>query len=406
MKNPFVQKHPPSHDPEKGPKTPLEPQSPSPSPIDPKEGKALCNAEYERMPVVCLLLYGLGGVSLLLYILMSKSTAFADGFNRTVGAALRSVLSLLTGWIPFSVGEAVILLLPLGLFLVLRHAVRHRCGSWRAAAVYVGILLSVVITLFSSFTFTFAAGYRGTSLDQKLGLERTPVSAQELYDTAVILIDNINRETAEVMYEPGGFSAMPYSHEEMNRRLNATYAKVAEEYDFITHVDSRVKPVLVSEVMSYMHITGVYSFFTGEANLNVNFPDYTLPYTAAHEMAHQRGIAREDEANFMAFLVSVASDDPYVRYCGYLNAYEYVASALWRADSELYYKAVAHLNPEVQGEMAAYREFYDKYRESTVSQVSGAVNDSYLQSQGTPGTVSYGMVVELTVAYYRAEAAS
>ena len=385
-----------------GAKTPADELNPPAAVNTPLSDKTASKAKYERMPRVCLVLYGLAAVSLVLYIVMTKSPAFADGFNQTVSAALRSVLSLLTGWIPFSVGEAVILLLPLALFLVLRHAVRHRCGSWKAAGVYVGILLSVALTLFTSFTFTFAAGYRGTPLDEKLELERSPVSAQELYDTAVILIENINRETAEVEFIREGFSVMPYTKEEMNTLLNIAYEKVADEYRFITHVDSRVKPVLVSEIMSYMHITGVYSFFTGEANLNVNFPDYTLPYTAAHEMSHQRGIAREDEANFMAFLVTVASDDPYIRYCGYLNAYEYVANALWQADRELYYKAVAHLNTEVKDEMAAYSAFYDKYRESTVSEVSNTINNNYLQSQGTPGTVSYGMVVDLTVAFYRA----
>jgi hypothetical protein len=133
----------------------------------------------------------------------------------------------------------------------------------------------------------------------------------------------------------------------------------------------------------------------------VNFPDYTIPYTAAHELAHQRGIAREDEANFVAFLVCIDADDPYIRYSGYLNVYEYVANALWKADKDLYYKAVAHLNSEVKAEMTAYNRFYDKYKESTVSQVSGTINNSYLQSQGTPGTKSYGMVVDLTVAYYK-----
>jgi hypothetical protein len=334
---------------------------------------------------------------------MTRSVAFADWFNGTVGAAVRSALSLLTSWIPFSTGEAVILLLPLALFLVLRLAVRRYCGSWRAAFVYVGILFSVVATLFSVFTMGFAAGYRGSTLDQKLELDRAPVSAQELYDTAVILVDNINRETEEVGFGEERFSVMPYSLADMNRRLNDAYDLTVEEYGFITHVDSRVKPVLVSEVMSYMHITGVYSFFTGEANINVNFPDYTIPYTAAHELAHQRGIAREDEANFVAFLVCIGSDDPYIRYSGYLNVYEYVVNALWRADKELYYKAVAHLNTEVKAEMAAYNDFYDKYRESTVSEVSGTINNSYLQSQGTPGTVSYGMVVDLTVAYYKAQ---
>jgi hypothetical protein len=382
----------------KTPSTPSEKSSPAGGGREPKKTP---RSQYERLPLLAILLYGLFGVSLILYIIMTRSVAFADWFNGSVGAAVRSVLSILTSWIPFSTGEAVILLLPLALFLVLRLAVRRYCGSWRAAFVYVGILFSVVATLFSVFTMGFAAGYRGSALDQKLGLDRAPVSAQELYDTAVILIDNINRETEEVGFGEERFSVMPYSLTDMNRRLNDAYDLTVEEYGFITHVDSRVKPVLVSEVMSYMHITGVYSFFTGEANINVNFPDYTIPYTAAHEMAHQRGIAREDEANFVAFLVTTRSTDPYIRYCGYLNAYEYVASALYRADRELYYKAYAHLNGQVKAEMAAYNDFYDKYRDTTVSQVSGAVNDSYLQSQGTPGTVSYGMVVDLTVAYYK-----
>lgn len=359
--------------------------------------------KYERFPIPCMVLYGLAAVCLVLYIVMMKSVAFADWFNTTVSAALRSIFALLTNWIPFSVGEAVILLLPLALFLVLRHAVKHRCGSWKAAMVYIGMLLSVVVTLFSVFVLNFAAGYRSSPLDQKLGLDRQKVSAEELYDTAVILIDNINRETAEVGFGEDRFSVMPYTKEEMNAHLADAYRGFSMEKDYITHVDSRVKPVLVSEVMSYMHITGVYSFFTGEANINVNFPDYTIPYTAAHELAHQRGIAREDEANFVAFLVCINSDDPYIRYCGYLNAYEYVANALYRADKELYYKAVAHLNTEVKAEMAAYNDFYDMYRESTVSEVSGTINNSYLQSQGTPGTVSYGMVVDLTVAYYKAQ---
>ena len=363
--------------------------------------KRVVEAKYERLPAVCVVLYGLGLVSLALYVVMTRSVAFADWFNSTVSAVLRALLATVTYPLPFSLGEAIIWLLPLALFLVLRHAVRHRCGSWKAASAYIGILLSVVVTLFSVFVLNFAAGYRGRSLAEKLELNQEKVSAQELYDTAVLLIDAINRETDEVHFEKDGFSEMPYSLETMNTELGQSYESLSARYSFISAFPCRVKPVLASEVMSYMHITGVYSFFTGEANLNVNFPDYTLPYTAAHELAHQRGIAREDEANFVAFLVCSSSDDPYVRYCGYLNLYEYVSNALWRADRDLYYMAAAKLNSEVKAEMAAYSRFYDKYRHSTVSQVSGSINNSYLQSQGTPGTQSYGMVVDLAVAYFK-----
>ena len=49
------------------------------------------------------------------------------------------------------------------------------------------------------------------------------------------------------------------------------------------------------------------------------------------------------------------------------------------------------------------RDKLNKYKESTASKVSGTVNNSYLQSQGeSAGLRSYGMVVDLAVAYFRA----
>lgn len=358
-------------------------------------------SRYERIPVFCIVLYGLAIVSLGLYIAFSSSTAFADGFNRTVSAAIRAALSYLTAWIPFSLGELTIWLLPLALFFVLRHAIRYRCGSWRAATVYLGILLSVVALLFSTFVLTFSAGYRARPLAEKLGMEQKAVSASELYDTTVALVDAINAEAEHISFQKNGFSSMPYSFSGMNDHLSAAYADASRTYTFLPRAAARVKPVLLSEAMSYMHITGVYSFFTGEANLNVGFPDYTLPATAAHELAHQRGIAREDEASFLSFLVCTESADPYVRYSGYMMAYEYVAGALWRADSKLYYQATAKLSDEVRGELAAYGKFFEKYENSVAGDISSSINDSYLQSQGTPGVKSYGMVVDLVVAYYR-----
>jgi hypothetical protein len=187
----------------------------------------------------------------------------------------------------------------------------------------------------------------------------------------------------------------------MNEKLIDAYDKFSKDHYFIKNFKSKLKPVMLSEPMSHTHITGVYTFFTGESNINVNFPDYTIPFTAAHELAHQRGIAREDEANFIAFLVCIDSDDTYLRYSGYLNLYEYVASALYRADPSLYKDLYYHLSEDVRNELRAYSLFFDKYRDSAASQVSGAVNNSYLQLQGTAGTRSYGLVVDLAVAYYR-----
>jgi len=240
-------------------------------------------------------------------------------------------------------------------------------------------------------------------LDQKLGLTREKVSAEQLYQTAELLRTEIDKVTPTIIFSESGASVMPYSHTEMTDKLLDAYKKYCDKHDFVDDFRSPVKPVILSEPMSYTHITGIYTFFTGEANVNINFPDYTIPYTAAHELAHQRGIAREDEANFVAFLVCMEAEDLYIRYSGYLNTYEYVISALASANRELYKKNYSALPATVRAEEVAYSQFFQKYKENVAASVSQSVNNSYLQSQGaSAGTKSYNMVVDLAVAYYRA----
>ena len=354
-----------------------------------------------RLPRFCIVFLAIAAVCVLLSILFRLSEPFSDGFNRVVSQPLRVLFAWITYPLPFSLAEALLLLSPLMLVLLIRHAVLHYCHSWRAVGIYLVCLVSVASLFFSSFVLLFSAGYHGATLDSegKLNLAREDVSTEELYTTARHLAERVSEEAQNVVFIHEDFSVMPYTKGEMNQKLMSAYDKVSEEYDFLPHFKSRVKPVLLSVPMSYTHITGVYSYFTGEANLNVDFPDYTLPFTAAHELAHQRGVARENEANFVAYLVCISSDDPYIRYSGYLSMYEYVASALYGADHDLYYEARALLSLPVRYEQWAYSLFFDRYRDSVASEVTGTVNDTYLKLQGTEGTRSYGLVVDLAVAY-------
>lgn len=380
------------------------PEDPSAEEARPDEApgaEAAPPAPKKRLPVFAFVLYGIAVAALAVLVAARLSPAFADTFNRYVGAVVRGALAHLTGWIPFSLGEAMVIFLPVAAVFMIVRACRKYSDSWRSVFVYLGSVLSVVSLLFSVFVFGFGTGYYGTTVDEKLGLDRSVVSPEELYYTAATLAAHVNSEAENVKYQYNDFSVMPYTFDEMSRRLVAAYDKVCDEYDFIPRLNSRVKPVMLSEPWTYTHISGVYTYFTGEANINTNFPDYTIPYTAAHEMAHQRGIAREDEANFIAFLVCISSDDPYIRYSGYLEVYEYVASSLYSADKNYYSAVYSSLKTNVRAEMAAYSAFFDKYRENVVANVSEAVNNSYLQIHGTVGSKSYGLVVDLAVAYYR-----
>ena len=333
----------------------------------------------------------------------SVSAPFADFWQDRIASVPRTVLAAITNVLPFSLAEFIIICLPLLMAVLIFVASRGRTETWTATFRYTFNLLGAAVLIFSLLLINFSAGYYTTPLDRRIGAERKNVSAEELYDTAVILLDGVkeNIDTVEFVY--GGSSVMPYDLKTMNGKLNDAYGLAREKYGFIPAMRSEPKPVVLSEPWTYTHIAGVYTFFTGEANININFPDYTIPYTAAHEMAHQRGIAREDEANFMAFLVCMQSDDPYVRYSAYASTYEYVASALYSADKDLYRELYYNEVPQLlKNEMTSYNEFFEKYRENAAASVSEKVNDEFLKMHDQQaGTRSYGLVVDLLVAYYK-----
>ncbi len=337
----------------------------------------------------------------IIHILCLISERFADFYNQTMGAFVRAALSYLTYLLPFSLAEAIIIGIPVIIFILVCVNIKQTKKGDLAAARCLVAMVSVLSMMYSTFALGYGMGYHGTSLANKLDLEEREVSADELKNTAETILSEMTPLLDSIRFNDSGSSCMPYSLDEMNTKLNDTYKKAVEKYEFIQDLRSKLKYIALSEPMTYTHISGVYSYYTGEANLNINFPDYNLPYTAAHELAHQRGVAPENEANFVAFLVCMESDDNYIKYSAYLNMFEYVTNALYSADVEKYSEVINNTDNRIKKEMIAYNAFFEKYRESVASDVSGVVNDTYLKAQGQKeGTASYGMVVDLAVAYY------
>lgn len=353
------------------------------------------------IPVGALAAFALALVSAGVHLASMRSVAFADWINEHISPAIRWTLAHITNPLPFSLAESIIFLIPVLLALLIGLAVRCARRSTQSAVRFICAILSIVMVLYALFVLGFGTAYHGSTLEDKLHIARRKVSAEELYAAACILRDGCEAELGDISYKFASSSVMPWTLGEMSERLNDAYEKVYDTYPFLHRLRSRVKPIMLSEPMTYTHISGVYTYYTGESNLNTNFPDYTLPYTAAHELAHQRGIAREDEANFVAFLVCRESDEPYIRYSAYLNMLEYVMNALYSADSDLYYDFLDMLDLRVRYEMIAYSRFFEKYRKTVVSEVSDVVNDTYLKAQGQQeGSKSYGRVVDLAVAFY------
>ena len=355
-----------------------------------------------RVPIFARVLFCVFGVALAVHIVSFLSVDFANFFNEKISAFLRMILAKITGILPFSLAETIIIALPVLIVVIIVVFVTTQLKNKRKSTRFLVVMFAVAATFYSMFVLNFGTGYRNSPLDQKLGIERSGVTARELYDTALLLNEDVARVSEEIDFPlGGGSSSMPYGLSEMNDRLNAAYDVLCEKYTFIPGFHSKLKYIALSKPMVYTHISGVYSYYTGESNVNVAFPPYTVVYSAAHEMAHQRGIAREDEANFVAFLACASSDDAYIRYCGYQSMLEYVINALYSADRELYGELYSQLCPESITEMQAYNEFFEPYRKTVISDVSSAVNDTYLKALGQKdGEKSYGMVVDLAVAYY------
>ena len=153
--------------------------------------------------------------------------------------------------------------------------------------------------------------------------------------------------------------------------------------------------------MSAMNFTGVYCPFTGETNLNVDSPACLLPATIAHELAHQRSIASEQECNFLAVLASTTCGKDVYAYSGWLLGYIYLGNALYRADQTLWRQVYDSLPETVRVDLQNDNAYWAQYNGIT-AKASEKVYESFLQSYGEKrGMQSYGAVVDLLVVYYR-----
>lgn len=188
-------------------------------------------------------------------------------------------------------------------------------------------------------------------------------------------------------------------------RAAGVFEGAAELYPFLDGEALRPKPIHFSRIMSYLDFTGFFFPMTGEANLNMDSPVFLLPSTSQHEIAHQRGVAMEQECNFVAVLSCLESEYADFRYAGAALAYIYLGNALAGADYEAYTEIYYSLSDTVRADFKAQSAYWDEFRDSAAQKASNTVYDSFLKSNGQElGMQSYGACVNLLVHYYIDEA--
>ncbi|MBR1780412.1 MAG: DUF3810 domain-containing protein, partial [Oscillospiraceae bacterium] len=184
----------------------------------------------------------------------------------------------------------------------------------------------------------------------------------------------------------------------------ALYEGIVAEFPFLDAPGRTPKPLLSSRLMSRLDFTGFFFPFTAETLINVDSPACLIPATILHEMSHQRGVAPEDEANFVAILAGIRSGDAVFGYSAALLGFIHLGNALYSVAPDTYYAIRATLNPDVEADLQynnAYWNQFDTKLDEAVETVSTTVYEGFLHSYGeTEGKRTYGRCVDLLVAYY------
>ncbi len=373
--------------------------------IAPEKKKSAFGRWFRVCPVRHVLLL-LSLLTIAAYFLLRGDHALmrsiSEGFVRPCHRALGRASNL----VPFSAAELIYALLIVGgiVYVVVSIVQLARKGEKLRRAYKLLVTLCAAAGLFyGGFCLLWGVYYFGDSFCEKIGMEDAPVSAEQL-ELVTRYFAQIANDYAEQVPrgENGGF-AEPRS--EILRRGAEIYVNAEKRFPALEGDELRPTPILCSRIMSVSEFTGFFFPFTGEANLNMDSPAFMLPSTVAHELAHQRGVAKEQEANFAAVLASMESGDATYIYSAAMMAYIYLGNALYEADREAWEQVSGTLCDAVRRDFAEQREYWAKYDDTPVSKASDAVYEGFLHSYGqTLGLKSYGACVDLLVAYYETEA--
>jgi hypothetical protein len=290
------------------------------------------------------------------------------------------------GWLPFSFGDLLYLALGLLLARQLYRLIWIRPGKGR-----VGVfknLLQLFITIYLVFNLLWGMNYNRLTPARQMGLAvPDSVSTPELAEVTALLLDRTNRlrPTSMIAYREARTQAITLFRDPETGPVTP----------------ASMKPSLFGILGNYMGYSGYYNPFSGEAQVNTHTPGFLIPFVACHEIAHQAGFAKENEANFVGFLAARRSGDSSMLYSTYFNMFLYANGQLGRLDPVRARSNLMALRPGPRADVTAYKAHIQAY-DTPVGTLVDALYDRFLRLNEQPaGSATYNKVVLWLVAYYR-----
>ena len=347
-------------------------------------------------------------ISAALLLFAKYIPGFAEVYYKTFYKYVGGLFGSITGIFPFSLMEAAfasaIFLL---IYWIAKLVLKSKQGEEEMLKYFFGVLkkiFAIGCTVFFLFSAFCGTNYHTEGFAEKTGLEVKKSSSEELYELCAFLLEEAKDSGEGLLHDENGVTVFAPNDLNMAKRAKSEFEDFSADYDFMDMgfgAFGRPKPVIFSEVMAYLQISGVFSPYTFEANICKAGPDFLRGATMMHEQSHLRGFMNEAEANFIAYLACSKSDDDYFRYSGTCLALIYSMNALYSADYESWYELRVQYPKYLDADMRAQNAYIDAH-DTKVAEVSDSVNDTYLKlNSQQDGVRSYGKMVDLLLAYRR-----
>lgn len=353
--------------------------------------------------------------AILLNLITSKTPElvekyYSNGINIYIVKFMSKVFSIF----PFSIFEILIYIVVLSALVFLIYSIYYVVKNPKNILSYLKNSLLNIISIIGIVYFLFIVlwglNYNRMDLKDSLiadynlsnneNIQDVNYDEDDLINLYKFLVEKCNDTRAEVLEDEQKVMMCNTNYKDVLKRGNSAYENVN-----ILNLNKRgnysqAKPILNSNLLCYTGITGIYSPFTGESNVNIAVPDIYIPFTTLHEMAHQRGYGSEDECNFLAYIACINNEDSDFQYSGYILALKYTASALAKVNYDEFEKLSSNLSPSVKNDLKNSNDFWSQY-EGKINEVADNINNNYLKANGVKeGTESYGKVVNLFLIYY------
>jgi hypothetical protein len=308
----------------------------------------------------------------------------------------------LFGWLPFSVGDILyiaafiwLVLKTWKLLLLLKRKKARDYLSWVLFRKYLKLSLLIYLV----FSLFWGLNYFRQGIPSQLDMPVQEYSVEDLFSLTLLLQQRLNGYAEKI----DSVERLRYNE---NRFLFGkgvqAYTAAQRSLSFLYYQNVSIKPSLFTPMGHLFGFTGYYNPFTAEAQLKSNIPVFLKPFVVTHEMAHQVGYAKENEASFVAWLTCKASGDLYFLYSAYFEMYrDALFACRLTPNKALTDRIRKNVHPRVRQDYIELQRYLLRSQNFVEPFMSG-MYDRYLKLNNQPkGKATYNEVIAYVLAYFK-----